>query len=595
MRAARGYGLAGALDVRSGGLITSARTAEFQSALRRGAAAPTQVFRDSLISDAFRSNAAFTPEVMAEVYGLDSLWAGAGQLVDGRRVGRCGGGGCNAPSCNWQYWNIALSCSEANLQAFMFQAPRYVWAQARLNQLLLNPPAPWTQLTNQVIGENSMAWFIWLTEVYKAIALQRWASNLRWELVASKIALPFEGPPSMRSGSGDATPTDPLLQQYRSKVPWGNHAPIAVLMDSPLTWAYTQAGAGSTPDCRPWMSLQQGDSSPALRPLAWNLRVPQAAIDFAPREGLWWGRPTPPPIAAPVRDGRFYSYEYGCDPFGMQYQNNVPEGLRGGLLNFLRRGGGLDADALAMPVWWSNLRADMASIPYTPSPLMQVLIAKQRAEAYAQLEFGTAVSAGLAAWAEMVAAQPESARGVDASTLEALQARMMQNQLNEAAAYVGASFGAAATLATTVIPQPYGAIIGAVIAIVGAVVTALMGAAYDLGLARPDRPPCPPPPVLRMIGSTGSGAEAACDFDQTRRGIEEVAGKSLVVSTLAAGGIPVGAWFPALEALSVRPPDAEPPLLPPPDVREQTPTWKYVAGGLGVGALVLGAATLFGR
>lgn len=531
---------------------------------------------------------AFSPEVMAEVYGHDALWAGAAQLVDGRQPGRCGGGGCNAPSCSWQYWNIGLPCSEQNLQAFMFQAPRYVWAQARLNQLLLNPPLEWQHVTNHTIADEPLAWFVWLSEVYKAVALQRWACNVRWELVSSKVALPFEGP---LDPTRSILPMDPLLQQYHAQVPRAEC--VAVLMDSPLTWAYSQAGRDYTPDCRPWFTIH-GTPGGDNRPLAWSLRVPQSAADFAPREGLWWRRPVPPTVSSSA-DGRLYTYEYGCDPFGMQYQNFLPEPLHGGLANFLRRGGTLPAGDLYCKPWWTNLRPDIASAPFLPSPLMQVLIAKQRAEAYAALEFGTAVSAGLAAWADMIAAQPETMRGQDAQTIEALQARIAQNQLNEAAAYVGAGFGAAASLATTLIPQPYGAIVGAVIAIIGAIVTALMGAAYDLGLARPDRPPCPAPPLLRMIGSTGSGAEAACDFDQVRRGVEEVAGKSLVVSALAAGGIPVGAWFPALEALSVRPPDAEPPLLPPPDVREQTPTWKYVAGGLGVGALVLGAAALFGR
>jgi hypothetical protein len=139
---------------------------------------------------------------------------------------------------------------------------------------------------------------------------------------------------------------------------------------------------------------------------------------------------------------------------------------------------------------------------------------------------------------------------------------------------------------TALVPQPYGAIIGAVIAIIGAIVTALMGAAYDLGLARPDRPLCPAPPLLRMIEDPTTGA---CDFDAARRGVEEVLGKSSAIATLAGEGIVnPDAWFPALQALSTVPMDSAPPELPPPDVQPQTSTLTYVAGGLAIGAVALG-------
>lgn len=594
-----GFGLAA--DLRIQGVTRQQAVSVSQLDSRLNGQAPTlSAGAQRELSSAFRFGGAFEPEVIAEVYNHDAAWAGAAQLVDGRIPGRCGGGGCNAPSCAWQYWNVGLPCNEQNLQAYLFQAPRFVWAQQRLHQLWLTPPTPWHTLTNQSISENSIPWYVWLDEVYKAMALLRWASNVRWELVASKIRLPFE-----QTGSKDMLRVDspyPLVQRFIEKArPVGSLVP-AVLMESPLTWAFQQAGAGYDPDCRPY-KVNTGDGGD-VNPLAWPLKVPSSARDFAPVAGRW-GQ-LAPTFPSDIRDGRYFGYEFQCE-LEPGYQNRRP-GSTPALGALLQAGRDLDPDGLvdvrtqrvaAGGTAFDRVKVGArypVALPYDvawPSPLMMVLTAKTRMEAYKDLQFGDVVSAGLSAWAEMLLAQPESIRGIDASSLEAMAAGIAQAQLNEAAAYVGAGFGVAATLATTIIPQPYGAIVGAVIAIIGAIVTALMGAAYDLGLARPDRPPCPAPPVLRMIEDPETGA---CDFDAARRGAEEVLGKTnAIVALIGAGVVSPSAWFPVLEALSARPPDSTPPILPPPDVMPVTPTWKYVAGGLAVGGVGLGLLHLLRR
>ncbi len=509
----------------------------------------------------------------------------------------------------------------------MFQLPRFLWATGRLAQLYATPPEPFETVTNYSIASKAFAWATWLNEVYRAIGLVRWSANVRWELVASKIKLPFEWglQPYLQP---DASPspfwgvsatsevaTDVLLARfvadlvqvgrgveagsgltYRSA---GLPAAPTLLMESPLTWAYQQAGLGYHPDCRPWLNSGNIDHGGEPRPLAWSLRVPQSADDFSAQYGLWFNYATPTMPAMPVTSaqGRRIAYEYQCgwgSPRWDVYRgwmDNRPVGPSGQLSapwsaevfgRFLAAGrrtvNPLRADQLAM-LWPAGASA---------TPLMQVLVAKERCAAYMGLEFGNVVSSGLSAWADMILALPEDLRaGVDPRALEGLSQRMGQQQLNEAAGYVSMAFGTAAGLVTAVVPQPYGAIIGAVIALVGAIASAIVAASYDLGLARPDRPPCPPPPLLRNI------AEATCDFDTSRRGVEEVLGKSVITADLAGRGVlDPRAWIDALEALADEPIRSEAPRqLAPPDRRpEPTFPWLPILGGSAVGlalALVL--------
>lgn len=603
--------------------VSSVEAARFEAAIQRGTVAARPEAMLPLQNPG--------PEDLRLVYEHDAQWAGAATLVDRRNPGRCGGGGCNAPSCAFQYWNIGLPCNQQNLQAYLFQLPRYVFAQKRLRQLWSNPPENFHLTSNRSIAEKAYAWSTWLAEVYRAIALQRWACNVRWELVSSKVRLPFEhgldvnqsiqnAPWVERNiapvGGSSVLPSlqDELLVRYmqeaanqRDRGSWDAHVVGSMIMESPLTWAYQQAGNRYIPDA-PSMGFRDNNSGGDLRALAWELRVPQSAADFSPQYGAWLGSVTPtyPALPYPGANNRRANYEFQTKPdyAAFNWQNFRPMLGSGDLGRFLaagRRSDGLGPTALAMPWAMTGSRAWILGNPPTnltyfpapilddtvvvPTPYMQVQIAKARAEAYMNLDFGVAVSAGLSAWAEMLLAMPEELRGVDARSIEALQANMLQSQLSEAASYVGAGFGAAASLVTAVVPQPYGAIIGAVIAIIGAIVTALMSAAYDLGLARPDRPPCPAPPLLRMIESE----DGACDFDAARRGVEEVLGKSAVIATLAGDGVvDPAAWLPALQALSARPMDSAPPALPPPDVQRPFDwTGPLVFGGsiVGVGLL----------
>lgn len=586
------------------------RSLQPQITTARGAV-PSEAFRAAIVND-------FSPERLQEAYSVDALWAGAGVLNDARRAGRCGGGGCNAPSCAFQAWDIALPCNEQNLQAFMFQLPRFVWAKNRLAQLYATPPEHFHLMTNRSIAVNASAWGVWLDEVYKAIGLLRWSANVRWELVTSKITLPFEWDlqafgygvtpgfehPLWGMPRADIVAGAPLLGRFFEQgLKFWTSAPVfaqtmapTMLMESPLTWAYQQAGREYWVDCCGYnRECDFGSGNPDhggdVRALAWPLRVPQAPGDFAPHYGYWERNAAPTMPAMPIASagGRRIAYEFQCAP-DWQWQNNQPQVTpAGGLARFLATGRRPDLRVDDLAMLWQIGGRDRPNVVATP--LMQVLVAKERCAAYMGLQFGDVVSAGLSAWAEMMLALPPELRGADPSTLESLAQGLGQAQLNEAAAWVGAGFGAAASLATTVIPQPYGAIVGAVIAIIGAIVTALMGAAYDVGLARPDRPPCPASPLLRNIVDPSTGA---CDFDAARRGVEEVLGKSSVVAMLAGEGVlDPGAWMPALEALSARPLEDEAPVLPPPDERRATPTWKYVAGGLGVGAGLLLLGKLF--
>lgn len=563
----------------------------------------------------------FTIARIAEVYSLDAGWAGAGTLNDARLSGRCGGGGCNAPSCAHQSWDIALPCNEQNLQAYMFQCPRFVWAASRLTRLYMQPPESFATATNRSIADKAFAWAQWLDEVYKAMGLLRWSANVRWELVTSKIKLPFEwglqpylkpnaSPnPFWGVGSTAELTTDTLLARFVADLAQvgrgleastgltyrdsGLVAAPTMLMESPLTWAYQQAGYGYHPDCRPWLNSGDIDHGGEARALAWALRVPQNAADFAPHYGLWSNYATPTMPAMPVAsaDGRRITFEYQCgwgSPRWDLYRgwmDNKPTDLSGRpsgaftldqLTRFLASGRRTDmrSDQLAM-IWPGGT---------SPTPLMQVLVARDRCAAYMGLKFGDVVSAGLSAWSEMVLALPEEQRaGLDPRGLEAMSQRLGQQQLNEAASYVEAGFALATTVATTVIPAPYGAIVGAVIAVIGLITSALIRTAYDTGLARPDRPPCPASPLLRNI------SEGACDFDAARQGVEDVLGQSVVVADLARNTDDVGAWFNALEALDREPMAEMAADLPPPD-RTPAPRqgfpWLPVIGGSAVGLLL---------
>jgi|694.fasta_scaffold27114_12 hypothetical protein len=544
----------------------------------------------------------FSPARVQEAYSIDAGWAGAAELLDPRIAGRCGGGGCNAPSCAYQSWRINLPCNEQNLQAYMFQLPRFLWASNRLTQLYGSPPEPFDGLTNRAIAARAWEWAIWLDEVYRAMGLLRWSANVRWELVTSKIKLPFEwglqpyidpdaaphpfwGVASSADLRGDALLSrlyaEPLLRSRTTAAP-------TMLMESPLTWAYMQAGANYHPDCRPWVNSGNMDHGGEPRQLAWPLKVPQSVADFSPRYGIWQNYATPTMPAAPVASagGRRITYEYQCGwgspSWGlyMGYMNEQPYQPAGGVGRFLEMGGRSDLrpDQLCM------MLADFGAVVATP--LMQVLVAKERCAAYMALQFGDVISAGLSAWSDMILAMPEEMRGVSAQDLEAVSQGLGQAQLNAAASYVYAGFGAAASLVTAVVPQPYGAIIGAVIAVIGLIAAEITRAAYDLGLARPDRPPCPPPPLLRNI------AEAECDFDTATQGVARVLGRSTVVAELAARGqTDPGAWLDAIKALEAEPQSEEAYILPPPDrAPEPEPfPWLPILGGTGAALLLVAA------
>lgn len=543
----------------------------------------------------------FSAARIQEAYSLDAGWAGAGELIDPRLAGRCGGGGCNAPSCAYQSWRINLPCNEQNLQAYMFQLPRFVWASNRLTQLYNAPPEPFAAATNRSIAERGWAWSIWLDEVYRAMGLLRWSANVRWELVTSKIKLPFEwglqpyidpnaAPhPLWGVASSADLRADDLLTRFYAEQLLASRTTAAptMLMESPLTWAYMQAGLGYHPDCRPWVNSGDIDHGGEPRPLAWSLKVPQSAADFSPHYAAWQNYATPTMPAAPVTtaNGRRIAYEYQCGwgspswDLYMGYMNHQPYQPQGGIGTFLATGRRADLRPDQLAMMWSGLGV-------VATPLMQVLVAKERCAAYMALQFGDVVSAGLSSWADMILAMPEDMRGVSPQDLEAMSRGLGQRQLNQAADYIYAGFGATASLVTAVVPQPYGAIIGAVIAVIGLIAAEITRAAYDLGLARPDRPACPPPPLLRNIASD------ECDFDTATAGVEKVLGRSVVVADLAARGqTDPGAWIDAIKRLEAEPQSTEEYILPPPDrAPEAEPfPWLPILGGTAAALLLVTA------
>lgn len=76
------------------------------------------------------------------LWDADKSWSADSSFSDGRLGIICGGGGCNIPRCNFQFWNINAECSERSMETILSQMDRYMKHQVALQGLMNTAPAP---------------------------------------------------------------------------------------------------------------------------------------------------------------------------------------------------------------------------------------------------------------------------------------------------------------------------------------------------------------------------------------------------------------------------------------------------------------------
>lgn len=216
-------------------------------------------------------------------------------------------------TCTWGFWRLP-TCDEATATTQAFQFSRYLWAQARMRELLENRPVP-----GVTSAATASAW-TWLAAQYISVLL--WATNIRWDNPQPTHALQYGAdlqchPDSAAVGGCG----EPLLKTGVGRPARGapvSRSPGSVVVASYQQLRSSEYGRITTSFGKP-IDFDGADlGTPQVLTVNWPLQVrsfnvvgtdtfvPQTQEDFSPsfspewRAAIWDARGNPVSAGAPI-------------------------------------------------------------------------------------------------------------------------------------------------------------------------------------------------------------------------------------------------------------------------------------------------------
>lgn len=184
--------------------------------------------------------------VDSQMWGLDQEWAARGSftsmkacvhrvetggpiLVDSWFDPRIERNGCRnvfgspvQPTCEWGFWKIDR-CDIDTASKYLFQYPRYLWAQHRMREHLSRRPQP---------GSDSRVAADWAFEACQLISVFLWSTNVRFDSPNSNVSYmddfkragllidfpdppPYDGPPTASPVRPISISADDVARRFR--------------------------------------------------------------------------------------------------------------------------------------------------------------------------------------------------------------------------------------------------------------------------------------------------------------------------------------------------------------------------------------------
>ncbi|WP_053230849.1 hypothetical protein [Sandaracinus amylolyticus] len=404
--------------------------------------------------------------------------------------GRCG---YFEMDCQHSIYVLDVPCTLANTNELLWQFPRYVWAQAKLRELLSNRPE-----ASYPTPARARQWARWCWDVCELISLAVWSTNIR-DAYAGKLV---PGSSGTRPDVWDSTPyldlsDGPKLRAFRERLAgektearYGAHARSEVRM--PTRW-------------RLWNRVVNGHGwkRESNRVFLQPPEIPRQRSDFSPVEAFW-------PNAWKDAIGR------RPDSLGFEkpyYTESPPTDRFERLVRLFELS--RSPRALLVPVEYLDVRNRPQQGTYLSLEGFVGYLEAAASDLVIDRPYARWVSHGLKVWNDAFMRLPGDYRRNLQGNLDF--SRALATMATEAHAdqyFLGAHTALSATGAVLA-SIPFGQIAAVGIAVVQALLTVLHEVFKALDIYAQGGgaiPPCPPPPVIRIIKG---GQE--CNWDDPER------------------------------------------------------------------------------
>lgn len=185
-------------------------------------------------------------------------------------------------TCDWGFWRL-MKCDIQTAGTQAFQYPRYLWAQARMRELLARKPVP-----GVTKAADAAAW-TWQAAQYVSVLL--WSTNIRFDNPNPVRGLDY-GSDLQNNPAGGGTP---LLVRSFGVTARGGRGAGSVVVERPDQSIGIQGSFGLPSDYDgPALDTRNVYTiNWPLQIVAWNYvghsaRVPKTQDDFAPRIATEW-------------------------------------------------------------------------------------------------------------------------------------------------------------------------------------------------------------------------------------------------------------------------------------------------------------------
>jgi hypothetical protein len=421
-------------------------------------------------------------------------------------------GGAPFGVCDHTSFSLNVECNRANSQNLMWQYPRYVWAQAKLIQLLANKPEPFPT------AANARLWAQWCIDVQSLISLAVWSTNIR------------------DGRAGKLMPTGRVADIT-------DNAPYLLPLEGPKVAAWRtrmeQAIASGRYGAVTRSYGVNASSQVSVEPLHMPSRVRNlndVRSGWSKKTGSWAKTPPSPPRSkasfAPIVDfwPQTWAYPLGTRPNSLGVQHPYYTAPRPTS----------DLDALTYLFQHARERESLEPFSYIErvgargsydgSTTQNFTIRAVYATAQGMADYLTAlaqdavidrtyakwVSHGIATWTNAVLRIPADIRASVMGNLEQFAAMsVLASEAKADEAFMGMQLGLSSAGAISATIPVVGWAAGLMIAVVQALLTLaheLLKATDSYATGSMSDPICPPPPVIRVIAG---GQE--CNWDDPHR------------------------------------------------------------------------------
>lgn len=404
---------------------------------------------------------------------------------------------------------------------------------------------------------STPGWGAWAKKVLSLVALMRWSSNLRWYMAVdgdwNRVC------PNEWGWLGNAGENLNYFKFYQSNAKYPNEPPMRLSLKAT---GYNQMGTdgkyswSDDPRLRavPWPRSRDGAGADTLPPLVGGTNdVPVTEADFAP-DACFFQRDVGAranPVAYLEPNGWFFSLPSQVGP-QTSFWKLWPDGWNTAAMasfesqvdEWIRQGLTLEGSRKFVNGEFNGLPHPYYAIGWAASVAVDSL----------NLDFFTATVQGMIGWTKYYEKLPENLRTVRPADMYANLRAAQRTIDDQMAAYVGGTLTAVGGVASSILAAssaagPWGAVVGAVVAALTVIVGLFIAFAYEIGISRMANPPCPAPPFVRMIPTTGT--TSVCDFDANRLpgANSGLALKATAIQEMSERGMNPSQWYEVLASM----------------------------------------------